>query len=129
MLPIEVAKKLYAEFGAGNLPGVLALLSDNVSWELIGPTSIPYFGNYSGPKGVAEFFSKLFEMEDIQKFEAKKFLADGSSVIVLGSEECCAKSSGKKFCVEWVHIIEVLDSKIVLWREIIDTHPIVEAYA
>lgn len=44
MKAIELSKKIYENFGNGNLPGVLDCLSDQIEWELIGPKSIPYFG-------------------------------------------------------------------------------------
>ena len=128
MNALELAHKVYENFGKGDLPGVLACLSPNIEWQLIGPDSIPYFGTYLGIEGVQTFFNKLFEHEEILEFVPEQFIDNANSVAVLGYERCRSKNSGKEFRAHWVQVFDVQDGLVVRWREYIDTAPMVEAY-
>jgi ketosteroid isomerase-like protein len=128
MPPRQLVEKFYQEFGAGNLDGVLALLDDRVVWSLQGPDVIPYFGTYKGRDGVKHFFERLLSVEDVHEFVPRKFVCEGDTVIVLGSERCSCKKTGLGFSVEWVQIFECLNDRITSWQEIIDTYPMATAY-
>ena len=128
MKAIDLAKKVYDCFSKGDLPGVLSCLSDKIEWQLIGPTTIPYFGTYKGKEGVQRFFANLFEVEEILEFVPQQFIDGGDSVAVVGRERCRAKTTDREFCVEWTQVFDVKDGLVVRWREYIDTAPIVEAF-
>lgn len=124
----ELAQKVYECFGKGDLAGVLALLDENIIWELVGPLTIPYFGRYVGQKGVEQFFSALFEHEEILDFVPEKFIEEGDTVVVLGRERCRSKKTSKEFSVQWAQVFNVRNNKIISWSEHIDTAPMVAVY-
>jgi uncharacterized protein len=128
MSGLELAQKVYECFGKGDLPGVLSCLADDVEWELIGPSTIPYFGTYRGREGVQAFFSKLLEVEEILQFVPEQFIDGRDAVAVLGRERCRSKATGKEFSARWVQIFDCVSGKVVRWREYIDTAPMVAAY-
>ena len=128
MSALSVVKRFYEAFGEGDLQQALALLDDDIIWELSGPTSIPYFGTYNGRQGVEAFFDKLFQVEQVIEFQPKEFIADETKVVVLGEERCKAIKTDIEFMVEWTQTFWISDNKIIKWKEIIDTHPIVRAY-
>ena len=116
-------------FGQGRLDDALALLSDDVSWELYGPRTIPYFGSYRGRDGVKRFFDKLFQVEEILEFVPEEFISGEYEVVVIGREQCRAKSSGKEFSAHWAQVFSVRDGKVCRFREFIDNHSMVIAYS
>jgi hypothetical protein len=59
MDPLATAKALYAAFNAHNIPGILALLDNNVRWDAYGPDFALAIGFFKGKAGVTEFFGKL----------------------------------------------------------------------
>lgn len=128
MKTIDLVKKFYECFGKGDLPGVLQCLSANVKWKLVGPSTIPYFGEYTGTEGVRNFFANLFEVEDVLEFIPEQFIDGGDSVVVRGRERCRAKNTGKEFSVEWAQVFESKDGVITEWCEYIDTASIEDAY-
>ncbi len=128
MQAIDVVKKFYEAFGAGKLDEAFSLLDEDVRWLTVGPSSIPYFGDYTGRAGVEAFFTRLFEVEEILEFEPQKFIAEGSNVVVLGREKCRVKATGNEFSSDWVQIFEVKNGRIKFWKEFIDSASLAEAY-
>lgn len=128
MTALELAHGIYAAFGTGNLDGVLSLLSDDVEWSLIGPKTIPYFGNYRGKAGVQSFFKLLLESEEILEFVPEQFIDGGSSVVAIGHERCRCRATGREYRTQWAQVFEARDGKIYRWREFIDTAPMVSAF-
>ena len=52
----DLIKKLYADFGRGDIPAILAALADDVVWIFDGPAIIPFTGTRKGPSQVLGFF-------------------------------------------------------------------------
>ena len=79
---VEVAKKAYAAFGAGDLETVLSTFDDNVEFFLPGNSTIS--GTYRGKAEVTQFFAKLAEKSFTTT--PSRFLAadDDDVVVVLG---------------------------------------------
>src|SRR6478735_9528678 len=69
--PTQVVQQAYAAFGRGDLEGILALVTDDVDWRFLASTGIPYAGRSTGKQQVKEWFGKLAESDDIQKFEPR----------------------------------------------------------
>ena len=55
---LQVVKEGYAAFGRGDIPGLLALMAEDMEWHHPGP-GLPLAGTYRGHDGVANFFQKL----------------------------------------------------------------------
>jgi uncharacterized protein len=125
---VQLVKNAYSAFQRGDVPAILALLSDDVTWELPGPAEIPYAGRRRGHEGAAEFFRLLGESDEVLVFEPHRFLADGDLVIVLGRYEARVKSTGRVAKTDWVHVFELRDGLAVSWREYLDTAAWAQAY-
>ena len=76
---IEISKKGYAAFDAGDVETVLNDYDDNVEFVVPGNSAVS--GTYRGKAEVTEFFAKLAE----QSFTTtpSRFVADGDVVVVL----------------------------------------------
>ncbi len=128
MKGIELARKVYESFEKDDLAGVISCLAEDVEWELVGPPSIPYFGNFRGHGGVQRFFDLLYAEEEVIEFHPEQYIDGGDSVVVTGRERCRARATGKEYATRWAHVFDCENGKIVRWREFIDTAPMVSAY-
>jgi ketosteroid isomerase-like protein len=116
-----VVQTVYGAFGRGDVPGILAHCAPQVDWELVGPAKLGYTGKRRDHAGIADFFAKVGQFDDIQVFEPREFIEDGENVVVLGWEKTTAKDTGKPFESEWVHVFTVKGGKVTRWRGFFDT--------
>ncbi len=121
-------QSIYAAFGRGDIPAVLDALTDDIDWIFHGPPEIPYAGRHRGRDAIARFFTILSEVASIQEFEPRKFLADGEAVAVMGREKVTARSTGREFDVEWIHVFVFRGEKVAEIFEFTDTAALAAAY-
>ncbi|MBV8928519.1 MAG: nuclear transport factor 2 family protein [Mycobacteriaceae bacterium] len=76
---IDVIKKGYEAFAAGDLEGVMNLFDDNVEWTQPGESTIS--GTYHGKGEVVGYLTRLAEKSTT--VTPVRFLADGDTVVVL----------------------------------------------
>lgn len=125
---VQMVKDAYAAFERGDVPAILAMLTDDVGWEMPGPSEIPYAGLRRGKDGAGEFFSRLGEADEVALFEPRQFLAAGNVVVVLGRYEARVRATGKIAKSDWVHVFEFRDGKVSRWREFYDSADYAQAY-
>ena len=125
---IQHVKDAYAKFVAGDAPGVLDAVDDNVRWEVIGqPGAYPTFGVRHGRAGVADFFTTLAGLEEITEFAPIDFHASGDKVIVFGRVAATTRETGVKTDTAWAHEFTLAGGKITSFREFLDTAQFVAA--
>ena len=76
---IEISKKGYAAFDAGDVEMILNYYDDNVEFVVPGNSAVS--GTYRGKGGVKELFGKVAEQNF--KITPTRFLADDDVVVVL----------------------------------------------
>jgi uncharacterized protein len=77
---IEIAKKAYDAFAAGDLETVLSTFDDDIEFVVPGNSTIS--GTYRGKDEVTKFFEKLAEKSFTNT--PSRFLADGDDVVAIG---------------------------------------------
>jgi uncharacterized protein len=126
---IALVKSLYAAFGKGDIPTIVAAVTADIDWESTGRASdFPTLGPRKGPNGVAEFFSAVGSNLTFSDFSPKEFYAVGDKVFVLGSYAMTVKKTGKPVQSDWVHIFTITNGKVKVFREFLDTARAAEAY-
>src|ERR687890_1808126 len=125
---VAVVLQTYETVGRGDIPGVLDLLTDDVVWNLQGPSTIPFAGVHRGREGIAEFFSLVGEALEFEQFEPREFVAQGDSVVVLGYERSIAKATGRPLEQEWAHVYTLRGGKIATGLLFEDTAAEVAAF-
>ena len=110
----------YSLFSKGDIPGVVKLMSPNVTWDAMS-SNAPFAGRYQGPEGVGRFFSKFTESVEYLKHEAREFIAQGDKVVVLGESRYRARGQTEEFDTEWVDVLTVENGKIASYRRYGDT--------
>src|SRR6188474_163445 len=79
---VEVVRRIYDLFAAGDQDGMRALLADDFEWEYYGPQSIPWAGKYRGVAGFDQFFANVRGVVEIEHFEPREFIGADERVVV-----------------------------------------------
>jgi uncharacterized protein len=128
---VAAVSDLYAAFGRGDVPAILALLSDDVRWEHWADSSAQRAGVESlaprtGPAEVAGFFEVVGGWE-VTEFQVLDLMASQSQVvaeIVIAAE----LPNGRRFRDEELHLWGFdADGKINRMRHYVDTAKHIEA--
>src|SRR5882672_130016 len=107
--PVQIVQAMYGAFGRGDVPALLAMLSDDVEWIHRGEIGVPYMGRFVGKEAVGKWFGLVAEADNIQAFEPREFLGGPDHVTVIGWERTQALPEGKVFESDWVHVFNVRD--------------------
>lgn len=125
---IAAVQMLYAAFASRNIDAILAELSPTVEWgEPANPLN-PAAGMRHGHEGFLEWLRIGHASEEVLVLEPRQFLADADSVAVVGYTQCLARSTGKRYETDFVHLIFFKDGKIERFREFFDTYAAAEAF-
>jgi len=117
----DIVQRAYEAFGRGDVPAILDLVADEVDWEFVGSTTLPYAGQRRNRQEVADFFAALPRADEIHVFEPREFIEAGEHVTVLGWEKSTALDTGKQFESEWVHVFTVKEGRVCRWRGFFNT--------
>jgi uncharacterized protein len=109
---LKIVQANYAAFGQGDLDTFFGNLSDEVIWESRYPSNIPYGGTFQGKGGIQAFFSLFDSSAAVQEFVPLTFIPFEDLVVVLGYEQLVAKTTGKTFRNEWVHVFTLDQGKV-----------------
>ena len=125
--PTDTVRGFYNALGRGDVPGVLALLSDDLEW-----TEAERFPYYSGTwRSPQEVLNKLFVplMRDWDGFSAKAYevIADGNRLVSLGVYSGTSKATGKSMTAPFAHAWTVRDGRIAKFDMYTDTAKVLEA--
>ena len=124
---LQVVKEGYAAFSRGDIPGLLAQLSQDIVWHSPGP-GLPLAGTYRGQDGVAKFFQKLAQETEILDFQPLEFIAEGERVIVVGRERAKIRATNRTVDLDWIMSFTLRNSKVAVFREYTDTKALADAY-
>jgi ketosteroid isomerase-like protein len=126
---LQVVHQAYTAFGEGDVPGVLAMLTEDVRWSTPGPPDvIPYAGLRTGHEQVAGYFESFGGAVEVAEFEPQKFFAHNDMVVVLGHYALNVKSTGKAVETDWVHAFTFGGRKIGEFRGYEDSAAVVAAF-
>jgi ketosteroid isomerase-like protein len=92
---IATVHDIYAAFGRGDVPAILARLAPDVEWEY-GPATpdVPWLQPRRGPGEVGHFFASLAAIE-FRRFEPTAFFESGPTVVVLIQLEAVVRATGR----------------------------------
>jgi ketosteroid isomerase-like protein len=110
----EIIRSGYEAFAAGDVPAVLAIFSDDISWHI--PGRSPLAGTYTGPDEVLGFFQNLGERSNgTFNLEVQDILDNGDDKVVLLLTEM-AQRDDKSLSVSAVHVWSVQDGKATTFQ-------------
>jgi ketosteroid isomerase-like protein len=108
---LEVIKKAYAAFSAGDVEAVVSNWDDDLEWFIPGNSKVS--GTYHGKDEVLGFFAKLAEKSFTTK--PSRFLADDDVVVVLAHTTVGEESDHQ------ADVFTFRDGKIVKAESVFDT--------
>ena len=132
--PIAVIQDVYAAFGRGDLPGLLALVADRTDWsdrpEVANADVVPMFRNLRTPAEVGEhYFGGFGSTAELHSFVPRTFLSDGSDVVVLLSIAYTVTATGRRFDSDEVHHFTLDDDgRIARYRPYLDSARLIWCY-
>ena len=115
--------EIYAAFGRGDIPGILAALREDVEWEHDAVDhGIPWLMPRQGRAKVAGFFEALRAL-DIRRFEPKRILADDTMAIAVIHVEIAVRATGRVINDVELHLWTFdAQGKVARFRHVADTH-------
>jgi uncharacterized protein len=125
----RVIQDAYAAFGRGDVPAILNLLDDSVTWKPVtGAASyVPTAGDRHGKASVGEFFAILAKNVQFERFEPREFVAERDKVVALGSYKGKAPD-GRFFESDWVMVFTLRNGKVADFQEFCDSAAVNAAY-
>jgi uncharacterized protein (TIGR02246 family) len=124
---VQLVRRLYDAMARADMAAVAALMSDDVTFVVPGPSGLGAAGIWRGHEGVQQCFRKLREAQRNQRLEIQELVADDDNVVVLLHVTATVLSTGKMFESDIVHFFTVKGGKIVSLRDFFDTAAVVEA--
>ena len=116
----EIIENAYASFASGDVPAALGAMADDINWTEA--EGFPLAGSYVGPQAVLEgVFMRLGEIGDDFAVLPEQFVADGDTVVALGTYQWKHKSSGEPATVKMVHVWNLDGGKAVSFQQHVDT--------
>lgn len=79
---LTTVQSIYEAFGKGDIPTILANLSDAIVWQHQGnPAVVPFAGTFRGKDEVLQFFQKLGQNMQFASFHPHNFREEDNQVI------------------------------------------------
>jgi ketosteroid isomerase-like protein len=119
---VDLIRAIYDAFAAGDVPGVVALMSPDMVWNEA--ENFPYAdGNpYRGPQAIlGGVFARLGSEWDGFASVPEEFLDAGDTVVVLGRYRGTFKATGLALDAQLAHVWRVADGKAVRFQQYTDT--------
>lgn len=123
----NLVKQTYDAFFRGDIDGLLQHYSDDIDWQVYGPSSIPTAGPHHGKEEVRAFFKKVNDLLETEKFDVQKYVAQGDTVVALGEYTWRSKETGRVLDAHFAHVVTIKNGKINKFREFTDTAAALEA--
>ena len=126
---LEIVMQLFADYLAGNVPAVMAVMADDVTWIEPGAPQVPFGGTYKGHAGVGEMFGLEAKLLEVTSFSPDKYFADGDMVVVLGTDSANVIATGKAYASSWAMAFTLNDTGMVTnVQTYMDTESIANAF-
>ena len=117
----QVVEAFFERLAAGDTDGVIELFGADGAVDMPGTDLFPWAGHWQGRERLQQYFKDLGAALDIRGFSVDRWVVDGDTVSVSGTEEGASKASGKTYKAKWSWIFEVENGKIKLWDAYEDT--------
>ena len=125
---VEIVQSLYAAFGRGDIPSLLAGVSSEVDWGInVDPSApgakrIPDFRRFRGRDGVRAFFSIIDAELEFHSFVPVSFLSGGNEVVARVQMDLTVKSTGRRMSSESMHLFVFDEARqLIRFTEYMDT--------
>ena len=123
-----VAAELCARFSASDIPGVLALMTDDATWWIPGePGTHPSVGQRSKAQITQLFYAMFKGLKNGLKMTIKGMIAEGDKV-ALEAESYGELKNGRTYNQHYHLLLEFRGGKISAVREYLDTQHVLAVW-
>nr|WP_246513828.1 nuclear transport factor 2 family protein [Neoroseomonas soli] len=112
---------LYGAYARGDLPHVLAALTDDVRWQSEGSADIPWAGLHLGAEGVRHYFAVLARECEVLSYQLDHVIADGEWVVALASIRLRYSARGTEHGYAKADALRLRNGLLCEFREYYDT--------
>lgn len=92
---------LYAAFGRGDVPAVVAMLDEDIEWRA--PANLPHGGEFHGREGVGTFFQGIGEHWESLEVDVETIVGSGDRVVALVSARGQLRATGEEAAYSAAH--------------------------
>lgn len=125
---VEITRSIYEKFSAGDIEGLLGLLSDDSRWTMFSVENSPYKPVRNGKEEVREFFRELSESEEAIQMDQTDYIGSGDRVVVLGSYAATVRATGRRLQTDFGHVWKLENRLITGFQGYWDTAAIAPAF-
>ena len=101
---VATIRTIYGAFGRGDVPGVLARVSDGTHWDFAGGRpEVPWHAAVDGRTNLPHFFEALLGSVELRRFEPREFMHCGPHVVVDVHIEYTVRKTGKPVSMDQLH--------------------------
>jgi ketosteroid isomerase-like protein len=116
----ETIEGVYTSFAAGDVPAVLGAMAADIQWNEA--EGFPLGGTYVGPQAVVDgVFMRLGEIGDEFSVHPETIVADGDTVVALGTYTWNHPATNVPAEVKMAHAWTLADGKITSFQQHVDT--------
>lgn len=125
---IDLIQSIFEAFGRGDVAFIAARTTAGARWDFnVRDSGAPWHRPATGPAELPRFFSALADNVDFQRFEPRRFIADGDDVVVHVSLCYRVRSTGKVVDEDQLQWWRVHDGKVAALRHFEDTAQVLAA--
>lgn len=117
---VETIAGIYAAFGRGDVGAIVAQLADDVRWVSRLDPLVPWSGDRSGKANVPEFFAAIAGSVDVTGFTPQEFIAQGDTVVSIGTFGCRVRSTGKSAESRWIFVWKFTGDRVSSYEQFHD---------
>ena len=118
---VRIVQEVYAAFGRGDIPAIVARMSDDIAWKSAGAEGLPIRVDTRGKAAATKWFADLGALDDVKAFEPREYIDGGEHVTALGVYRAADRKTGKIYETEWAHVFTVRGGKVTRWNGFLDT--------
>jgi ketosteroid isomerase-like protein len=117
----EIIATAYDNFAKGDVPSVLAVMDPNIEWTEAEGWPL-YSGTLVGPQAVVDgVFMRVGEIGENFSLNITQLVAEGDTVVALGTSSWNRKGSGEPAEVKIAHVWTLANGKVTRFQQHIDT--------
>lgn len=131
MSNVQLAKDIYAAFGRGDIPAVLASFHPEIEWRQAEGNPYHMDGSaWIGPQAVLEnLFMRIGAEWDGFTVTIQKIHDAGEYVIIEGRYTGTYKPSGRKLDSQLCHVLRIQGGKLVSFQQYLNTAQLQEVFS
>ena len=115
---VEIVNRAYQAFASGDIPAVIDLLTDDVSWN--SPKTLPQGGDYTGRDGAMQFFVNLGAAWTNLGLRVNTVVDLGDDTVIGLADAEGHLATGVAAGYGVAHVFGLQNNKIVSFREYTD---------